>query len=243
MRKILSLLIALAAIVFAACSPASAQMMLTGAGCVKAQCGGGGGTPTYTYLASPAFQDFPGSPVTFASQPLGTVGANNYTIVAVQMTNGGPLTVTIGGVSATVFDPGSGGSALAWALTPSSTGNIVVTCSGVNTIGIQIAQVTNVTTVGTPTASVAFGSENGTWNAGTVAIPTNGIAVVSLFEGANTGVTPSVTGMTVDSPMIVDPGSTSQTFIAHTTTTGSVTPTITYTSPHNGATVIAVFSP
>ena len=242
MRKILTFLIALAAVAsFWASAFAGWQSRDSNYNISISS--GGGGSPTYTYLASPAWQDFPSSPITFSSQPLGTVGANNYTVVAIQMTNGGPLTVTIGGVTATVFNPGTGGTALAWALTPASTGSVVVTCAGVNTIGIQIAQITNVTTVGTPTTSVAYGSENGTWSAGTVTIPTNGIAVVTLFEGANTGVTPSVTGMTVDAPMLVDAGSTSQMFIAHTTTTGTVTPTITYTSAHNGATAIAVFSP
>jgi hypothetical protein len=95
---------------------------------------------------------------------------------------------------------------------------------------------------GTPTDQTAFGFQSGTWNVGSgVAIPTNGIAFVSAFIGDNAGTAITVSGMTADSLPVVDGGSVSEAFSAHTTTTGTVTPTITFTG--NGAAAIAVFGP
>jgi hypothetical protein len=203
----------------------------------------GGGSPVYSFLAGPAWIDSPGATASFLSQPLGTVGANNYTIVGIMMTNGGPITCTIGGVTATVYNPGSGGGAIAWALTPSSTGTIAVSAASINSVGIQVAQITNVTQLGTPTDTTAFGAQTGTWNVGSgILIPANGIAFVSALLGTSAGTAITVSGMTKDATLpVVDSGTANENFSAHTTTTGTVTPTITFTG--NATAVIAVFGP
>ena len=234
MRKLLTLWIALAALTFAPLPNVNAAGWLPLAG-------GGGAAPTYTFLAAPAWNVFPStSSVTFSGVSLGTVGTNNVTIVAIAMTNAGPLTsVTIGGTTATC---NLGDMNICWAVTPSSTGNIVVNnTSTINTVGIAVAQITSVTTRGTPTSSTAFGFQSGAWNVGSgVAIPANGIGVVGASLGTNAGTTPSVTGFTVDN-VTADSGTSSEIVIGHTTTTGSLTPTITFTG--NGAAQISVFSP
>jgi hypothetical protein len=199
------------------------------------------GVPTYTFLAAPPYVDSPGTnSATFFGVNLGTVGPNNYTVVVIVMTNAGPLTsITIGGVTAT----GNGSDTnIYWALTPSSTGTITVNNTGtITTVGILVAQITNVTTLGTPFSVTTYGAKSGTWNVGSgVTIPVNGIGVVGGFLASNTGTNPGVTGFSVDH-VTVDAGSSTEMFIGNTTTTGSITPTVTFTG--NGDAQIAVFSP
>ena len=242
MRKLLTLWIALAAIVAVTASSFAGSMMLMGVGKAPAA---SGGTPAYTYLASPAWAQFPGTSATFSGVSIGSQASGSYTIVAVEMTNAydASMAVTVGGVSAVATDSIK---ELWYALTPAGgTGSIVVNngATSINTVGIQVAQITNIATLGTPHNNAAYGPFSGAITMGSVAVPTNGIAVVTdLLSSTNNGTTPTTSGFTVDH-VSVDSGTTSEMLIGHTTTTGTISPTITIPSPISATAAVAVFSP
>jgi hypothetical protein len=138
MRKLLTFWIALAAIVAVTASSFAGSMTLMGVGKPPAA-GGGGGTPVYTFLASPAWAQFPGTSATISGVAIGSQASGSYTIVAVQMTNAfdASMTVTVGGVGATATDSTK---ELWYALTPAGgTASIVISngSTAINTVGIH----------------------------------------------------------------------------------------------------------
>jgi hypothetical protein len=75
---------------------------------------------------------------------------------------------------------------------------------------------------------------------GSVAVPTNGIAVVTAFLATNAGTTPTTSGFTVDH-VSTGTGTMSEMLIGHTTSTGTTSPTITFNG--NATAAVANFSP
>jgi hypothetical protein len=103
MCKLLTFLIALAAIALGVCTPIPAQMMMMGAGCGGASCGGGGGT-TLTYTATDLTQGF-GS-TSYSSVNIGPVAADRVIVITAFVSStsqagcqnaGAAPTVTVGG--------------------------------------------------------------------------------------------------------------------------------------------------
>jgi hypothetical protein len=138
MRKLLTLWIALAAIVGISASSFGGSMMLLGAG--KAP-GGGGGSAVLTFQGEQGYASTisaVASPNTFAAMPIGAAFSNRKVIAVITTGgsyNGAATAVTIGGVTATfVSTAGSGAGSFsgiityAWADVPTgTTADVVLT--------------------------------------------------------------------------------------------------------------------
>jgi hypothetical protein len=213
MRKLLMLLIALASIIFAVCSPASAQMMLTGAGCVKAQCGGGGGT-TLNFVSQNVWSLQSGGTQTISGVNIGTASSNRRVIIAVLETASygtGITAITVGGVSCTLNGPTlnnasyNGSIVFGYCDAPTGTTATVVITGG-GTSGDEAQDVFYIYTVdkstlinGSPTYgtnAIISGSPT-TTNTATVNTGANGFVITAIaLPGFTTSTGQSITAST-----------------------------------------------
>ncbi len=205
MRKLLTFLIALAAIVFAVSSPASAQCSRMGGGVLVCNPAPSGAAFSFAWV-SHAEDSAGGTPITYSSLSFGAADPNRIVAVAVVNRSTGAPTIaamTIGGISATqvasaaAVDSGSMFLADVWqAAVPTGTsGNVAITYGVSSTrSGIDLYRI--VTTSPTAaSANGAFSSSSATDApiSTTVTIPSGGAALsVYGLRGPQSG-TPSIT--------------------------------------------------
>jgi hypothetical protein len=260
MRKLLTFLIALGAIVFAVVSPAWAQSpVLPGFPPGVFQNHSvydpppGGGTPFgITYIGDNS-NTTAGATFTFTSQAIGT--ADPTRIVAVGISHGANLvtvsSVTIGGISATQA-PGAlqTGSFIAtdiWyaAVPTGTTATIVINYSASETrMALVVYSV-----VGTSSAFSAAGGQGLTGGGiasltATLSTPVGGGAI-AFVQVHNAGAqTFSGTNLTVDIPSGIVVGSSNNSSAHDTTHSGSTAYTMSWTTPESDAAMsVATFSP
>jgi hypothetical protein len=255
MRKLLTFLIALAAIVFGVCFPASAQMTLTGAGSTKiAAAGGGGGGFSLTYQSSIGSTDITNTTVDYGTLSYGS--GNTRVVVAIQwlqnFTTPATITgVTVGGVSlaqvsGVYLSNGIGNSALdMWESTSSlsgTSGDVQVTytthacCSSV--VALYNLQTTT-PAASTSTSAWSGGGSHFSVSVGPYTVPSSGGSIVeSVLDGSNQTI--GFTNATVDQTLTV--ASNGYAF-GHTTSTGAVTVSATWASGWSGAIAVAAWGP
>jgi hypothetical protein len=214
MRKLITLLTALASIAFAVCSPAAAQMTLTGAGCAKASCGSSG-PPTFT--AQGNFGSGGNATQTTATLTIGATGPQVVAFGLTQLQPGSYLfpitspTISTGG-TCNVYQSGGGA-------TNETTAFIVCVTSGTGTATITYNF-----------ANDPFGSAPGyVWTA-----PSSGF--VSTVPTGNNNQAASGTAVTVGS-ISTSLGGTCLFISGNVAAVGS--PTIAYTGTLGGATTNA----
>jgi hypothetical protein len=194
----------------------------------------------WTFTDTGAEQAGPSDTFTFPGVALGSAGTR-LTIVAVNTTGAIAAGVTVGGLSATkeIQEAAAISGLQIWYVDSTSLGTtatIAVTGTAMTSGAIVVGKLTGVTA--TPTDSQS--ANNGTTDPSTITetVPASGIGIVAL---ASSGVAAgSWTDATEDANIISGTGSL---VVAHTTTTGSVTPSYTLGGATASHVVMACWGP
>lgn len=203
-----------------------------------------GTPPAWTATDNPAGQGTGTNSVTFTNANIGTASAGR--IVVAIFTSGTTVAnaMTIGGISATKAVEEStilSGLQIWYANVPTgTTATIVVSSSGsMNLETIQVGMLTGVTAVPTATQTAAGGATDPATI--TITVPATGIAIVGLMANDDLTATGSWSNATLD--FKTGNSSAATLTMAHTTTTGSVTPTYTGLGGGNAHMVVAAWGP
>lgn len=229
MHKFLTFLIALGAIVLGVCSPASAQVPMTGAGLGAPPSGGGG---SLTYTTTDLTQGFGGT--SYSSVNIGTVAAYRTIVITAFVSSttqagcqnaGAAPTVTVGGVtmnSVTQAGESTGGECqyVFWLFAPSGVLNAstaAVAFTGFNIFNTFIA-VGNIN--GSTTTSVNASNGDGWSGGGTHADPRGVTVDLAGVAVATGGVV--VTGMGIDRTVTMTANSSNTTVDLNANSGGGV---------------------
>jgi hypothetical protein len=245
MRKLLTFLIALAAVAFAVASvPASAQMTMGIIGGYPSQAGGGGAGITWAYKTNAVGGG--GSSVTLSSVAIGPTVSTDIVVLIVANDAAVPTGVTIDGHSMTPVSGASDNTGVdsltMWYLTGQtlgSTSTVVVSSGGTMfTVGAEVGVISGSSTP-TPSSGTAAAASFSTLSIAST-VPSGGIAIV----GTGIGFASSVfTSATIDTT-INRGGGANYDYMAHTAlgTGASITATAT-TNGQQGHGVMGVWSP